>query len=250
MLKFLTVPTFTNKDATLEGLQFNITGKLFALPAGDVQLAVGAEYREEGFDLVNDKYRNTADIIFVGTTSDAHPPVRRVKEIYAETGVPIFSSLDLDMALRYSDFNQFGTTTNPKFGVRWRPFEDWLIRGSYGTGFRAPTFNEAYAGQNRGFRSSDDPCRNADYASFPGCNGIQAPLTTGTFVTRRGNPNLDPETAETYTVGSVDPCRRARPRCEGGRVSLEEGGCDPVAGRQQHHQSERAVRHVFGPGVP
>lgn len=203
MLRFLTVPTYTNKEASLDGLQFNITGSLFSLPAGEVQAALGAEYREEGFDLVNDLFRNTADIIFVGTTSDAHPPLRRVKEVYAEASVPILDSLDLDTAVRYSDFNQFGTTTNPKIGIRWRPFEDWLFRGSYGTGFRAPTFNEAYAGQSRGFRSSDDPCRNADFASYPGCNGLQAPLTTGTFVIRGGNPNLDPETAKTYTLGVV-----------------------------------------------
>lgn len=203
MLDFLTVPTYTNKKASLDALQVDISGTLFTLPAGDVQLAVGAEYREEDFNLENDRYRNNGEIIFQGSTTDAHPPTRKVKEVYFETTVPVLNSFNVDFALRYSDFNQFGSTTNPKIGLRWRPLDEWLFRGSFGTAFRAPTFNEAYAGQSRGFRTTDDPCRGPDYASYPGCNGVQAPPTTGSFVIRGGNPNLDPETAETYTVGVV-----------------------------------------------
>lgn len=203
MLDFILIPAFTEREASLDSLQFNLTGTAFTLPAGDVQLAFGAEYREEGFELINDSFRNAGDVIFSGTTADADPPLRKVREVYAETRLPILENLDLDFALRYSDFSQFGTTTNPKVGLRWRVAEDWLLRASYGTGFRSPTFDEAFGGQSRGFRNVTDPCEGPDFASFPGCDGMQAPVVTGAFVLSGGNPDLDPETADNYTAGVV-----------------------------------------------
>ena len=203
MLDFILVPGFSDKDATLDSVQFNMTGTAFSLPAGDVQVAFGAEYREETFDLINDSFHNTGDIIFSGTSSDAHPPRREVTEVYFETSLPIVDGLDVDVALRYSDYNQFGSTTNPKLGLRWRPVDDWLIRASYGTGFRAPTFVEAFSGQSRGFRNITDPCEGPDFNSFPGCNGMQAPVVTGAFVLSGGNPDLKPENTDNYTVGVV-----------------------------------------------
>ena len=66
-----------------------------------------------------------------------------------------------------------------------------LIRGSWGTGFRAPTFAEAFGGQTRGFATIVDPCAGPNFASLPGCGGRQAPAnTTGTFVLSGGNPDL------------------------------------------------------------
>lgn len=203
MLDFILIPAFTEREASLDSFQFNLTGTAFSLPAGDVPFAFGAEYREEGFDLINDSFRNAGDVIFSGTTADANPPLRKVKELYVETSLPVVDSFDIDFALRYSDFNQFGTTTNPKVGLRWRLAEDWLLRGSYGTGFRSPTFDEAFGGQSRGFRNITDPCEGPDFASFPGCDGMQAPVVTGAFVLSGGNPDLEPETADNYTIGVV-----------------------------------------------
>ena len=117
---------------------------------------------------------------------------------------PCSKSLDLDLAARYSDYNLFGDTTNPKVGLKWRPIESLLIRGSWGTGFRAPTFNEAFSGQTRGFAPIVDPCAGPNFASLPGCGGQQAPAnTTGTFVVSGGNPDLLPEEADNLTVGAV-----------------------------------------------
>lgn len=203
MLDFILVPGFSDKDAQLDSLQFNLTGTAFSMPAGDVQVAFGAEYREETFDIINDSFHNAGDIIFSGTSSDAHPPRREVTEVYFETSLPIFDGFDVDLAVRYSDYNQFGTTTNPKVGLRWRPLDSWLIRGSFGTGFRAPNFEEAFSGQSRGFRNITDPCEGPDFNSFSGCMGMQAPVVTGAFVLSGGNPNLQPEETDNYTVGVV-----------------------------------------------
>src|SRR3546814_10043722 len=64
------------------------------------------------------------------------PPKRKVSEVYGEIGIPLLKelpliySLDVEAAVRFSHYNQFGNTTNPKVGVKWRPFGDLLVRGS------------------------------------------------------------------------------------------------------------------------
>jgi len=205
MLNAITSDRFTDIQADLKSMVANAAGKLFELPAGAVNLAVGAEYRTEGFTQVQDNApgKSTATPPFL-------PPTREIREVYAETSVPLLRdvpfahSLDIDGAIRYSHYNAFGSTTNPKVGVKWRPIADLLVRGSWGTGFRAPTFTEANSTQSRGYRPVTDPCYTAAYTSLPGCNGRQpSTVLTGTFVTTGGNPNLRPETAETVTVGLV-----------------------------------------------
>lgn len=205
MLHSITSDRFTDIDAELKSVVANFAGTAFEIATGDVNIAVGVEYREETYEQYQDNAPDKQT-----PTPPFLPPTRRIGEIYAETSVPVLrdaplaKSLDIDAAIRYSHYNAFGSTTNPKVGIKWRPVDDLLVRASWGTGFRAPTFTEANSTQSRGYRPVTDPCYTAEYASLPGCNGRQ-PVTvlTGTWVTTGGNPDLRPETAETITVGAV-----------------------------------------------
>ncbi|BBE35667.1 TonB-dependent receptor domain-containing protein [Sphingosinicella microcystinivorans] len=205
MLHSITSDRFRDVDAELKAVVGNVTGKLFELPAGDVNIALGTEYRTESFSQIQDNAPEKTT-----PTPPFLPPTRKIYEFYAETSIPLLKeipfiySLDVEGAVRYSHYNAFGSTTNPKVGVKWRPSSDLLVRGSWGTGFRAPNFTEANSTQSRGYRPVTDPCYTAAYTTLPGCNGRQpATILTGTFVTTGGNPDLRPETAETLTVGLV-----------------------------------------------
>ncbi len=195
---------FRDVTADLRSFVANVSGTVLPLWAGDLNVALGAEYREESFKQVQD---NAPD--YPTQTPPFLPPMRKVSEVYAEVGlpllkdVPFFYRLDVEAAGRYSHYNAFGDTWNPKVGIKWRPYSDLLIRGSWGTAFRAPTFGEANSTQSRGYRPVTDPCATAQYSALSGCHGIQAPVTTGTFVVTGGNPNLEPEKAKTLTVGAV-----------------------------------------------
>jgi iron complex outermembrane recepter protein len=204
MLDFISADSSTSVKSTLQSAVLNFSGKLFSMPAGDVNMAIGTEFRRESFSSDNDRNSELNAFIGRGPTPDAFPPKREVKEVYAEIALPLLASLDLDLAGRYSDYDAFGSTSNPKVGLKWRPFDGLMLRGSWGTGFRAPTFAEAFGGQTRGFATIVDPCAGPDFASLPGCGGQQAPAnTTGTFVLSGGNPDLKPEDADNLTVGVV-----------------------------------------------
>lgn len=204
MLDFISADSNTTVKSRMQSAVANFSGSLFNLPAGEVRMAIGAEFRRETFSSDNDRNSELNAFVGRGPTPDAFPPEREITEIYTEFAVPLLESLDLDLAARYSDYNLFGDTTNPKVGLKWRPIDSLLIRGSWGTGFRAPTFNEAFSGQTRGFAPIVDPCAGPDFASLPGCGGRQAPAnTTGTFIVSGGNPDLLPEEADNLTVGVV-----------------------------------------------
>lgn len=124
-------------------------GPLFRLPAGEVQLALGAEYRREKYDA-----HSRVDI---GTLAPVErdapelPGPRHIRSAYAELLIPIFGEenampglrhLDVSLAGRIEDYSDVGRTTNPKLGVIWEPAEGIRLRGSYGTSFRPPSFEE------------------------------------------------------------------------------------------------------------
>ena len=69
-----------------------------------------------------------------------------MKAAYAEVLVPVFDRFELTGAIRVDDYTGFGTTTNPKVSVKFEPVDWAMVRGSYNTGFRVPTFNQIFNG--------------------------------------------------------------------------------------------------------
>lgn len=118
-------------------------GSVLAAPAGPLKLALGLYRRSEQFSLVNDTTS------FGQTSSLGTPSQRRhVVSAFSELGVPLIGEenaqssaarLDLSIAARYDHYDDFGGTTNPKFGIRWRPMQDITFRASYGRSYRAPS---------------------------------------------------------------------------------------------------------------
>lgn len=125
-----------------------IDGSLFSLPAGDVRIAVGAEYAASEYHHRSLYSLNpTTTVVPFRTADNGRNVISAFGEVFlpvfgADNEIPLFHRLDLNAAVRYDRYSDFGETVNPKFGISWRPFEDLLLRGSYGTSFRAPTLSE------------------------------------------------------------------------------------------------------------
>jgi iron complex outermembrane recepter protein len=185
----------------------SISGSLFSLSDRDVQLAVGVDYRRESYEFNGSEAAaaNMPDIFNVAfdNINALTPKHRTVKAAYAEALFPILPSLDVILAGRIDDYTGFGSTTNPKVSFRFRPVDQIMVRGSYGTGFRVPTFNQIFNGTtvspNPGNALVDPtlcPTGNTT-GPQPACAPITPESLSG------GNLNLEPETSEQFTMGLV-----------------------------------------------
>ena len=76
-----------------------------------------------------------------------------------EMSFPVLKNLELGAAVRYDDYSDFGSTTNPKFSLRFTPVQQLLLRASYNTGFVAPTLEQLYSPLETTFTGNvyDDP---------------------------------------------------------------------------------------------
>lgn len=111
-------------------------GTLFEIPGGSVKAALGAGYRTEDFSSFFPKNNSTRtfDRDVVSLFGELSIPL-----VGASNSGPFVDRLLVSAAVRYEDYSDFGSTTNPKFGVLWSPV-NWLdFRASYGTSFRAPS---------------------------------------------------------------------------------------------------------------
>jgi len=187
-------------------VDFSASGSLFEMPAGAVQLAVGADYRKEtySFDGSTAAIAGASDIFNAAfDNANALSEVSRdVKAAYAEVLVPVLDVLEVTGAIRVDDYSGFGSTVNPKFTAKFQPVDWVMLRGSYGTGFRVPNFNQIFNGvtisPNPGNTLTDPTtCASGVVNSTPGCAAITPESMSG------GNLELGPETSEQYTVGIV-----------------------------------------------
>jgi iron complex outermembrane recepter protein len=195
----------------------NMGGELFELPAGPIGFAGGVEWRE-------DRGWRQPDSLAVagyalGNQEDPISGETVSKEIYAEVHIPVLSdaplvqSLDLDLALRYSDYDLFDAEDTYKVGVNWQVTNAVKLRGTVTTAFRIPNVPELFGGTSEGNLTTTDPC--SGYASlspssvvYQNCQAAGVPLNyvqlgTTILTDRGGNPDLQPESAETFTVGLV-----------------------------------------------
>ncbi|HYE52685.1 MAG TPA: TonB-dependent receptor [Azospirillaceae bacterium] len=221
MLNYVTYIQHDTSEQKLVDATANITGDLFDLPAGPVGFATGVEFRKhEGF------FQPDA-VVTAGETADVPAtPVSGefdVRELYGELSVPLLAnlpmveSLDINGAVRVSDYSTFGTDETYKAGLQYRPTSDILLRGNYGEGVRAPGIGELFGSGSRFDDQLRDPCSDMRglFGGQPASAAIQANCTalgvpaSGTYeqlnpqisIVTGGNRDLKPETSTTWTAG-------------------------------------------------
>ena len=170
---------------------------LFQLRGGMVGLAIGGELRKEEMDLNPSSANRNFEISGFGAPGVPVNASRNVESAFAEVNVPILKSLEATAAVRYDNYEQVGSTVNPKGSIRWSPVETLLFRASLGTGFRAPTLLDLYQPEARGITTNGQRDR------------VRCPVVVATiqdcsnqFVTLGGgNPLLQPEKSKSTTFG-------------------------------------------------
>jgi iron complex outermembrane receptor protein len=110
--------------------------------------------------------------------------------MFGELNAPILKGLDGNVAVRRDDYNDVGASTNYKASLRYQPVREVLVRGSMGTGFRAPTLIDLWQPQTLGSSEQfNDPAT--------GQADLQVNSLTG------GNPGLRPEESKQRSIGIV-----------------------------------------------
>ncbi|MBI3348480.1 MAG: TonB-dependent receptor [Burkholderiales bacterium] len=142
------------------------TGKLFALPYGDVKGAFGAEFRRNSIDDTPSMDQQTGNI-YNFTSSTPTRGSDQATDVFAEVEVPVLKNLPLAKELvlngsaRMADYKSYGTGSTHKIGALWTPVSWISLRGTNGTSYRAPALFEQYVGATTGFLSqSGDPCND------------------------------------------------------------------------------------------
>ena len=186
-----------------EAVDGKITGSLAELPGGSLGVAVGVELRRESQDftpsallisnnIAGDRRAslgNTPDPTIIATSNS-----RNIVSAYGELSAPLSKQLELQAALRFDKYDKIGSTVNPKLGVRWQPSTKVLVRGSAGTGFRAPSFSELYRPTVNGTSPAFIEDSLLGFDQWP--------------TTKQANPELKPEKSKQFSLGIVvEPVR-------------------------------------------
>ena len=188
---------------TTDSFDVKATRDLFDMAGGSAAVALGVEYRREKMSFTPSALLMAGEIRGEGTATPFSGG-RNVKAVYAEFNLPLLTSLEAQLALRHDRYNDVGSTTNPKVGVRWNPMKQLVVRGSYGTGFRAPSLADLYSpvrlGQANGIYNDPLGCIKVgaiDNTENPDYCGLQPDKLRG------GSPLLRPEESKQYSLGLV-----------------------------------------------
>lgn len=182
-----------------------------------VSVVFGAEYRRESLEFFSDLAFQTGDLAGQGAPTLPVSGSFNVKEFFTEVRIPIAQDsfvhdFTITTGYRYSDYSTGATTDTYKVEAELAPTRDIRFRGGYNRAVRAPTVQDLFAPQRVALDGSTDPCSGfAITAADAGC--LAQGLSVGQVVAPNpasqyngligGNPDLVPETADTYTVGAV-----------------------------------------------
>ena len=196
-------------EFTMQQTDFSVSGPLFKLPGGDAMAALGVDLRTEKYRFNGDERAAAAQRVIIAAPFDQANILagakRDVTATYGELLLPLLKGLEVTLAVRQDKYDGFGTTTNPKLSGLWRPRDSFLLRGSYSTGFRVPTFNQLFNGSAESLFTGTtlvDPltCPSGrPSTTIPGCQFIDRAAN----IINGGKPDLGPEEAKMSSVGFV-----------------------------------------------
>ncbi|GLQ90554.1 TonB-dependent receptor domain-containing protein [Dyella flagellata] len=180
---------------------------LFTLPGGDAGLAMVVEGGNQGWNYTPDARTLSGQTYQVTDVSGEGHRSRYAGTV--EFNAPLFSMLTADLSGRYDGYNVAGGTVSHatyNLGVEFRPFGDLLLlRGTYGTAFKAPTLPDEFQGPSGSYASTPDyyNCAKLGYsaANVANCPGILSQESY--FSQNSGNPKLQPIIAKTFSLGFV-----------------------------------------------
>lgn len=190
------VPAISNTYSQEKIWHVGFNGGVVNLPAGTMQLAAGADYRQEHSRTIVDPLLDidptTGTCVLGSQCGSSLSGGYNVKEVFGEAFIPVLSdlpgvkSLNVTIGDRYSRYSTFGSTNDFKFALEYKPIADLLLRGTMSQVFRAPNISELYgAPASSAPKISSDPCTG--YTGSPADPACVNVPTDGSFVNTNVN---------------------------------------------------------------
>ena len=217
----------TTDVLTSKNIEATIQGPLFNLPAGEVRMALGADYRDSNYKYQPDSLFVTGDSLAYGTDTPSSG-AQRAGEVFGELLVPVLKDmaiardLSLDLGYRYSKYDSFAGKGTWKADMNWTVIDGVRLRGGYSVAIRAPSLADLYVGKSiNNTNLTSDPCdTKSTYRTGANASQVQslcaaqaasAGASTYSYngavvsvpVQAGGNSLLQPETAKTWSIGAV-----------------------------------------------
>jgi iron complex outermembrane receptor protein len=212
---YLKPDNITNASSDQVQIQANLGIKVADLPGGPLQLAVGASERYEAVDDpsansdINGPTQRYFTINAFGTKGS-----RWASSVYGEVSAPIIKAVEASFAGRYDHYSSGQGSFSPKAGLKFKPFKQLMIRGTWSRGFRIPSFGETNSIPTTGYVANTAGLFNDAYLAQYGCStekfsSCPTYIRSGSYgLTTTSNPNLKPEKSRSFTLGAVfEPSR-------------------------------------------
>lgn len=189
-------PYKTNEgESKLTSVDFKASRELFKMAGGSAAIAAGVEFRKEEMNIVSDPRIVAGE--FVGLASSTVSGDRDVTSLFAELSLPIIKNLETQLAARYDDYSDFGSSFTPKIGIKYRVNDAIAVRGTWAEGFRAPSLFQISSANVQAFNAGiNDPLRCPVTGVAEDCN-----RTISTLI--QANTALQPEESTSHTIGII-----------------------------------------------
>ena len=210
--------------STLANYDFKVRGKLFDLPAGSLDIAIGTELRKEALSATADPLSQinpvTGALGWSGaTTLYPFSASRKVNSYFAEVRIPVLKDapgahfLEVSGAVRHEVYSDTTGPTVPKLTFRYLPVNDeFAFRGTYSKSFSAPALFNLFGPSSIGFTTP--------FTLNKSGGGTVANLQTNAM--SGSNPNLKPSNSKNFTLGVVwSPKKLGNIDTKGFSVSLD-----------------------------
>ena len=187
-------PTYKN-TSNLFTVKALATGELGMLGEGPLSMSVGLHNQFSQFNIANDGILTTDELLT--SPSPNFGGSRTISSAFAELASQPLNGLEIQLAGRFDRYSDVGDTWNPRLALSYRPTNQWLVRGSVGTAFRAPGSIDLYRGDTQElFLFTDHVKCDQNDGVGEACN--RQFYTLNTFTTE-----ISPETSLHYNIGTI-----------------------------------------------
>jgi iron complex outermembrane recepter protein len=197
VLQALSPPANKTSTTDLDEAVVHVSREVMQFPGGPLAVGGGVEMRYEATDDPDLNPNQMYEGLGVAHTIGHHT----VTSAFAEIGAPLWYGLETDLSGRYDHYSDFGGAFSPKAGVKWQPIDQFMLRGTYSEGFRAPAFAENGSSSSEGFVTYQAPNGNINFVNAHNNDGYTAPYSLALLAS--ANPDVKPETSRSFTGGGV-----------------------------------------------